>query len=261
MTSIPILMYHEVTPRPRDAFRKYCVTPTELSRQLGWLRREGYSTIDLDAVYAAWRGEYVLPDRAVAITFDDGFHDCLEHAVPALATHNFTATFYIVAGLVGGTSRWLPAERGFELPMADWPVLRAAEGAGMRCESHSVSHPRLAMLSPDACRDELARSRAALENGLGRSVRHLAYPFGSFSTQARDIAAEVGYVTACTVQEGIASSADDPLALPRIPVIGGEGMRQFVSRLRTGHRSRVVRMAMESVARRFGFTPPRDVSP
>jgi peptidoglycan/xylan/chitin deacetylase (PgdA/CDA1 family) len=188
--------------------------------------------VDLDAVSAAWRGEGTLPRRPVLITFDDGSRDCLEHAVPALLAHGFTGTFFIVAGLVGTTTRWLPALRGFELPLANWPTLRAVEREGMRCESHSVTHPHLATLTDEACRDELVRSRALLEDGLGHAVRHLAYPFGSNVARTRELAREAGYETACTTDEALASAGDDRLGLPRVPVLGTEGMREFAHRVR-----------------------------
>lgn len=222
--------------------------------QLRWLQHAGYATVSMDAVCDAWRGEGELPARAITITFDDGFRDCIEHAVPALTAHGFTATFYVVAGLVGKTSQWLLAERGVEFPMADWAMLRAAEDAEMRCESHTVSHPRLAKLSLAECREELAMSRTLLEDGLGRSVRHLAYPFGSFSPEVRDIAGEMGYTTACTVVEALASPPDDLLALPRVPVIGGEGMRNFKSRLRTAQAAPgLLHGAARAIARRIGI--------
>jgi peptidoglycan/xylan/chitin deacetylase (PgdA/CDA1 family) len=254
---VPILMYHEITPRPRAEFRKYSVTPDELDRQLAWLAHAGYVAVDMDAVRDAWLGVRTLPARTVAITFDDGLRDCVEHSVPLLQARGFTATYFVVADLVGATSRWLIAERGFELPMADWSVLRAAESAGMRCESHTSSHPRLATLTAAACRTELVRSREILEDGLERRVVHLAYPFGSFSADTHVIAAEAGYETACTVRESVATPDDDLLMLPRIPVVGGEGMRDFVSRLRTAHRAgEPLRTTAERVARRLGFMRP-----
>jgi peptidoglycan/xylan/chitin deacetylase (PgdA/CDA1 family) len=255
---VPILMYHEVTPAPLPPFRKYSVTPAELDAQLAWLRAEGYTSVDLDTVRAAWRGEGTLPPRAVAITFDDGLRDCVEHAVPALVRHGFTATFFVVAGLVGATSRWLLAERGFELPMATWSALRAATSAGMRCEAHSMTHPRLATLDASACRDELARGRAVLEDALGQPVRHLAYPFGSYSAAVRDLARDAGYYSACTVREGLATPADDLLALPRVPVLGTEGMDEFARRVRTGASIGGVRRLVHRVARRLGMAPGRE---
>jgi peptidoglycan/xylan/chitin deacetylase (PgdA/CDA1 family) len=255
--SVPILMYHEVTPQPLDVYRKYSVTPAELARQLAWLRTEGYSAVDMDEIHAAMSGERALPERPVAITFDDGSRDCIEHGVPVLLAQGFTATFFIVAGMVGATTRWLLAERGFELPTADWPTLRQAEDAGMRCEAHSVSHPRLSMLSARECRAELAHGREVLAEGLGHDVRHLAYPFGAFTAETRDIAADAGYVTACTTHEAIATHVDDLLALPRVPVLGTEGITEFVHRVRTARPVGALRERAERIARRLGLPGPR----
>lgn len=251
-TRVPILMYHEVTPTPVERYRKYTVTPAELAAQLAWLRSRRYTSVDLDAVRAAFLGERALPARPVVITFDDGSRDCLEHAVPALLAHGFTATFFIVGGLVGSTTRWLPAEVGFELPTADWATLRAAEREGMRCEAHSVTHPRLARVDDDHARDELVRGRALLEEGLGHAVRHLAYPFGSNSPRTRELAREAGYLTACTTHEALATPRDELLALPRVPILGTEGMREYRHRVRTARPVGAVRAGVQGLARRLG---------
>lgn len=248
---VPILMYHEVTPTPVARYRKYSVTPAELAAQLAWLRTRAYAAVDLDAVRGALLGERVLPARPVAITFDDGSRDCLQHAVPALLAHGFTATFFIVAGLVGSTTRWLPAEVGLELPTADWPILRDAERDGMRCEAHSVSHPRLAMMEDDRARDELVRGRALLEEGLGHAVRHLAYPFGSNSPRTRELAREAGYLTACTTDEALATPRDDLLGLPRVPILGTEGMREYRHRVRSARPVSALHARLQAVARRL----------
>ena len=253
--AVPILMYHEVSARPDPRYRKYTLTPRELEQRLDWLRANGYQSVGMDDVLAEWRGERTLPAKPVAITFDDGGRDCLEHAVPALVQRGYSATFFIVAGAVGGSMRWLRAEIGFELSAADWPALRDAEAAGMRCEAHSVTHPRLGTLSADACRDELTRGRAMLEEGLGHPVRHLAYPFGSHSAQTIVLARESGYLTACTTEEALATPAHDLLALPRVPVIGTEGLREFAHRVHTAQRAGPWRLRLEQVARRLGLPP------
>ena len=251
-TRVPILMYHEVKPTPVERYPKYTLTPAELAAQLAWLRSHRYTSVDLDAVRAAFLGERALPARPVVITFDDGSRDCLDHAVPALLAHGFTATFFIVGGLVGSTTRWLPAEVGFEIPTAGWPTLRAAEREGMRCEAHSVSHPRLARVDDDQARDELVRGREVLEQGLGHAVRHLAYPFGSHSPRTRELAREAGYLTACTTHEALASRQDDLLALPRVPILGTEGMREYRHRVRSARPVGALRAGVQGLARRLG---------
>jgi len=112
-----------------------------------------------------------------------------------------------------------------------WDDARALERAGHHCESHSVTHPRLAEVSSAACREELSRSRELIEDALGHVVRFLAYPFGSQNEQVRVIARECGYEGACTVAMGLSTAADDPLALARVPVLGTDSMVDFISRL------------------------------
>lgn len=234
--AVPILMYHEVAPHPPPGFRKYVVTPEEFARQMRFLSRFGYRSITFDTLLAARAGGARLPARPVIITFDDGFRDCADYASEALARYRQVATFYLVAGLMGGSSRWLLAEVGLELPLMSWDTARQLERAGHRCGSHTLTHPKLASLSAAACREQLARSRHLLEDHLGREVRDLAYPFGSHSPVVRDLAEDSGYRSACGVQIGIARPQDHALALPRVPVNGGESLADFACRLRTAHR-------------------------
>lgn len=232
--TIPILMYHQVSLDPIPAFRKYTVTPQAFAAQMRWLALAGYVPITMDALLENRAGRSSrLPDRPIVITFDDGFQDCVEQAGPILASHGFTAIFYLVAGLLGQTSRWLVAERGLELPLVSWTDARRLVADGFQIGSHTLSHPRLADLPAAACYEELRVSRLCLEDGLGVPVRHLAYPFGSFNSTVRAMAAEAGYHSACSVQEGLARLHDDPLAWQRIPIIGSDTLPDFILRLKT----------------------------
>ena len=232
-TTIPILMYHQVTPRPHPALRKYAVTPRAFGAQMNWLTIAGYVPITLDRLLAHRIGHGSLPARSIVITFDDGFQDCVEHAVPILHARGFTAIFYLVAGLVGKTSRWLLPKRGVELPLIDWAAARRLEAAGFQCGSHSLSHPRLADLSSEACREELLGSRHLLEDHLGHEVSHLAYPFGSFNEKVRALVSEAGYRSASSVRIGLSPPEDDVLALHRVPITGQDSLLDFICRLHT----------------------------
>ena len=90
--AVPILMYHQVSPRPHPAFRKYTVMPGAFARQMAWLARTGHVAISLDLLAGSRAGRAALPSRPVVITFDDGFRESVEHATPVLAKHGFTAT-------------------------------------------------------------------------------------------------------------------------------------------------------------------------
>jgi peptidoglycan/xylan/chitin deacetylase (PgdA/CDA1 family) len=73
-----------------------------------------------------------------------------------------------------------------------------------------------------------------LEDRFGHEIVHFAYPFGSFDTRVRALVAEAGYRTACTVEIGLSTSEDHPLALRRVPVTGHDTLVDFVARLGSG---------------------------
>jgi len=230
---VPILMYHLVSPERPPAFHSYTVTAADFRLQVRALSRLGCTAVSPDDVLAAQRGGRPLPRRAVVITFDDGFQHCLRHAAPALHEAGFQATMYVVAGLLGGTSRWM-ADLGLDLPLVSAVEVRELEQAGVRCESHSMTHPRLASLDRASIREELTRSRSTLEDIVGHEVRHLAYPHGSYDGRVREEALAAGYRTAYTTRPSKAVLADDPLAMPRVKVDGRDGARDFLARLVTG---------------------------
>ena len=239
-------MYHQVSDTVHPGFAKYTVSARAFDAQMKWLASHGYTSIDLATLLGHRREGRRPPDRSVVITFDDGFQDCAVHAAPSLRAHGLSATFFLVAGLMGGPSTWLRAERGIDPPLMSWDDARSLETEGHWCASHSVTHPRLAQISPERCRDELADSRAHIERELGHPVREIAYPFGSESSHVRQLAAECGYEAACTVTIGLSRATDDSLALPRVPVLGSDSLMDFASRVRTGY---TVRDRLRELAR------------
>lgn len=233
---VPILMYHLVSDRAPATFHSYTVSPAAFRRQVATITRLGFRSVTMDDLATARAGGSRLPRRPVVITFDDGFRDCLRYAAPVLHDAGLTATMYVVAGLLGDTSRWMAAQ-GVDLPLLTRTELMDLEQAGVRCESHALTHPRLASLSTSKVSHELTASRRVLEDALGRPVRHLAYPHGSQDARVRAAAREAGYVSACTTRPGKALPEDDDFALPRAKVDGRDGTTDFVSRLLTSKES------------------------
>lgn len=233
MRAVPILMYHEISPNPHALFRKYTVAPETFASQMDWLVRLGYAAVSLDALIASRQPDGSLPRRSVVITFDDGFRDCVRYAAPVLLARGFTATFFLVAGLVGLHSRWLAPKLGAELPLASWADVEGLLEAGFTCGAHGLTHQALATLTPEECRRELVESKLRLESELGARVDHLAYPYGSYTAAVRQLAEEAGYRSACSVRCGLSGADDDVLALRRVPVSGEESLVDFLCRLRT----------------------------
>jgi peptidoglycan/xylan/chitin deacetylase (PgdA/CDA1 family) len=227
-------MYHHISARPIQGFSdKWTVTPGALAAQMRLLALAGYTPIDLDTLLSRRAYGARLPPRAVVITFDDGYQDSVNHAVPILTKLRFTATFYLVAGLMGQTSRWLEVTPARDLPLIDSRVAADLADAGFVCGAHGLTHRKLSELPAHECRMELVRSREILQQYLSRPVMHLAYPHGAYNAEVLGLAAEAGYRSACSVEIGLSTADDDVLALRRVPVLGRDTLLDFLCRLYT----------------------------
>lgn len=108
-----VLCYHRVLPRARavrDAVEPgMFVTPDTFVRQLEWIAQE-LAVLPLGEITERIARGAVLPPRACAITFDDGWRDNHEHAWPALRAAGLPATIFLVTGRVGSTGAFWPDE-------------------------------------------------------------------------------------------------------------------------------------------------------
>ena len=233
MSRALILMYHQVeTPRSAQEHR-FCTTPQEFARQMDHLV-EAYSPVTLELLLAGMRGDAPLPKQAVHVTFDDGFVGVLEHAAPVLAERAIPATLFAVAGRLGQSNDWM-ARRGFpERPLLDLAQMRELEAMGFVIGSHTQSHARLTEIGPEQVSDEVAASKHALEDALGKEVRHFAYPYGLFNDAVRDAVIAAGYRAACSTRSGFNRPGEDPYLLRRIDVFGTDRLWQFRQKLRFG---------------------------
>jgi peptidoglycan/xylan/chitin deacetylase (PgdA/CDA1 family) len=79
----------------------------------------------------------------------------------------------------------------------------------------------------------MADSRAALRRAFGVEVDHFCYPYGSFAASTMELVRRAGYLSAVTVEPGIARATDDRFRLPRILVDGDSGWWKFVLQVAT----------------------------
>jgi peptidoglycan/xylan/chitin deacetylase (PgdA/CDA1 family) len=235
---IPILMYHQIdTPPARGTpMRGMVVSPRRFAAQMGLLRRMGYRGLSMSELVPYLNGE--RRGKVVGITFDDGYRNTLEHALPILKAHGFTATCYAVSRKIGGFNDWDAA-----LGVPQEPLMTAAEladwvAAGMEVGAHTRHHVDLSALPDDEARREIQQSRSELENAIHAPVRHFCYPYGRFLPQHVDMVRAAGYATAVTVRRGRAAGADDLLQLPRVLVAQATHLAQFALKLWTGYEDR-----------------------
>jgi peptidoglycan/xylan/chitin deacetylase (PgdA/CDA1 family) len=219
----PVLMYHSISPSALPDPHRVRVHPGRLDRHLRLLRRLGLRGVPLAELVAAHdRGTAA---GLVGLTFDDGYRDFLEHAVPVLARHGMHATLYVVAGRLGGCNGW---DDGPRLDLLDADGVRAVAAAGHEIGSHTLTHVRLSGADPATSAEEIAGSRQVLQEVLDAEVAGFCYPWGDFDAAAAEAVRAAGYDHACVTGD---FSPGDRFTLPRSYVAPGDGPLHVTARL------------------------------
>ncbi|CAJ49844.1 polysaccharide deacetylase family protein [Bordetella avium] len=233
MTSIPILMYHQIgTPAAKGTpYRGLTVHPASFRRQMTWMRRFGYRGLSMRDLMPYLRGEKT--GKVFGVTFDDGYRNVLENAAPVLQELGFTGTNYFVAHQLDGGNVW-DIEKGIPYSgLMSAAEMRQWHDAGNEVGSHTLDHVHLPQVSLEEARRQIRLSKDTLEQVLGAPVTAFCYPYGDHSPEHRAMVREAGYDNATLTVRGLASAADDPFGLPRVTVSRSTHLLQFLQKTLT----------------------------
>lgn len=205
---VPVFMYHDILA-PKQVF--FDVTPRELEADFKFLQEQGATPIHLWQLVAHLRTGLPLPEKAVLLSFDDGYGGHYEHVYPLLKKYNFPAVFSVYLDkLKGQTARssltWEQLQE-----MAAHPLVTIA--------AHSISHPSdLRELPDDELRAEIFDSKQILEERLGIPIDYFTYPTGYSDARVEGLTADAGYKAALSMDdsgEDFANASRDLLVISR----------------------------------------------
>lgn len=237
--ALPVFMYHHVSPAPGLV----TMTPENFRAQMRWLAEHGYRTIGCDDL-ARFLAGVALPAKSVMLTFDDGYLDNYVHAHPVLAEFGLHAVLFVITGRIGdGAARGCagegappptPSHRDCATAVAagraDDVMLRWSEIERMRAagtfefHSHSHTHTRWDRNEADPATrhaklgEDLALSRAVLQEKLGGVSSHLCWPQGYHDAGYRATARAAGFSHLYTVSRGTCQPQTSSEEIPRIAV-------------------------------------------
>src|SRR5579864_948607 len=174
-----ILTYHSLD----DSGSVISISPSSFRGQMEFLARSGIPVVPLEKIQNA--------RESIALTFDDGFQNFIQHALPVLEQHAFPATIFVVSGYCGRRNNWPGQTAGAapDLPLLSWDELSALPPS-ISIGAHTATHQNLRHLPAQRRESELRECRAEIEQRLGRRVRSLAYPYGASSPNVRELAAK-----------------------------------------------------------------------
>ena len=222
-----VLLYHRVGARsglvidlPRSLF----------AAQVQELAAEG-RVVSLDALLAAVARPEAPAVQPVALTFDDGTADFADQALPVLVEAGAPATLYLATDFV---------ERGRSFPRGGTPLSWAALGDALATGlvtigSHTHTHALLDRLPPGEVAEELDRSIKLVEDRLGVTPEHFAYPKALAGSAAAEEEVRLRFRSAALAGTRPNRYGDtDPHRLHRSPIQVTDGMRWFRHKARGG---------------------------
>jgi peptidoglycan/xylan/chitin deacetylase (PgdA/CDA1 family) len=221
---LPVLMYHYVEPWPLDSGKLrqgLTVWPDDFAAQMAYLHANHYVTVSLyDLIDALARGT-PLPDKAVVITFDDGYRSVFDIVAPILQPYGFTATVFVITQLM---------DEGFPQYLT-WAEAESLYALGWKIEPHTKTHEQLAGRDRAFQLYQMLGSAQTVEAHIGRPPRFMAYPSGEFDELTLELANEIHLWGAVTTGFGQMHRWSSRYQLQRVRVSGLGTLDEFVGAL------------------------------
>lgn len=210
-----ILLYHHVAA---DTPAVTSIDPQLFAQHLDHLEKNAYQVLALPELLQKLHNGQAVPDKSVALTFDDAYRNVYDHAFPLLAERGWPFTVFINTDAVDG-------RYGSHL---SWDQLREMGRAGATVANHSATHAHLgARLAGESdaawrkrIREDLAKAQRRIKEETGQDHALFAYPYGEFTPELQRLVTELGYI-GIGQHSGAVGPGSDFTALPRYPMAAG----------------------------------------
>lgn len=234
-----ILLYHSIGERCNNDYLKLRISPESFEAQMAYLYKKKYEVVPLGELINNLDSTSPLSPpynggedggTVVSITFDDGYLDNLNLAIPILKKYGFSAALFVATDYLNGKGdkndyweKW-----GYLTP----EKLKKLTSMGIEIGSHSCSHKVLISLDNTGMRNEILFSRKILEDITQKKINLFSYPHGIFNEKIKDILIKEGYVAACTSITGFNNSKSDLYELRRIEIRTDDSLEDFKDKLK-----------------------------
>ena len=197
-----VLCYHSIPKEKRLAFAKQMDELIRRSRPMP----------------ADMRSSLLAGARYAAVTFDDGYQDNIDNALPELAQRKIPATFFVVTEALGSTPNWpsRSADQARLEPIMTAEQIEKLPSDLVQIGSHTRTHRNLTQLSEQEARRELSESRRQLSEITHSDVKLFCFPYGAFDDNLLTWCREVGYERVFTTLPHMALSGNDDFAVGRV---------------------------------------------
>jgi peptidoglycan/xylan/chitin deacetylase (PgdA/CDA1 family) len=210
-----ILQYHHVSDKTPASTS---ISPKQFEVHLQYLKDNGFNVVALSTLIDGIKAQKALPDKTVAITFDDAYKDNLTYAKPILDKFAFPYTIFVNPGII---ERNLGNESSHYL---SWSQLKTMADEGVIIANHGYEHDSIARMSGGLTQAQwfaqqtelLLKAEKIIKDKTGQSWQYFAYPYGEYSKAAQAWVKKNNFV-AFSQQSGAIDLKTDLSSVPRFP--------------------------------------------
>jgi biofilm PGA synthesis lipoprotein PgaB len=258
-----VLSFHDIVPEMTIASEPDDVSTDNLINYFSWLKANGYTVISIQDVLNANNGGKALPDKAILLTFDDGYKSFYTFVLPLLKAFNYTATLAIVGswlevpenGTVSYAGKQVPRSKFLSLKelkeIADSGLVEIASHTydlhhGILGNAEGNDMPALTTFEYnqkthqyeteehyiERIKADLMKNNAWIKQHTGTSPRIIVWPYGRYNRVGQDIAKSLGMDIAITLDDGENIELQAVDNIRRIYLINNPKLDEFVANLR-----------------------------
>lgn len=213
---VPVLYYHSIQ---KSGTNELMMDPNKFKSHLQWLKDNNYVTLTLNQLHDHLTNNTPVPKNSVVITLDDGYIDNYINALPIINEFGFNATIFMVSDFTGNEN-FLTEE-----------TLRELDKNNIKVESHTSNHLNLPTLDKENQNREILNSKKSLEEILNRNVDYIAYPYGAYNEDTKNLAKEAGYKLGFSTDSGWANGNSPSYAIPRVYMSDFYDLDEFINRV------------------------------
>lgn len=250
-TEFLVLCYHDI---PEEVnLDNYGVDRASFIQQIEYLRTHGYNFISLKDVIMSNKGEKTLPEKAVLLTFDDGYLSFYEFVSPLLELYGYPCVLAIVTDWIDNP----PPD--IKLPFMNWEQLKEVAESDLieiASHSHALHHGVLynpqgntswaatsrtykpdtgAYESEDEFRkrihDDLLMTKETFKQNAGIDVGAVIWPYGQYNQICLEETKKLGFETAFFLEEKFAH-VDNIYEIPRCLIRKNPSIGEFIIELK-----------------------------
>jgi len=215
---VSVLMYHSIAHN--NVF--FTIKPEVFEKQINYLKDNNYNVIKFSDLINILKSDKELPKKTIVLTFDDGYQDNYTNAFPILKKYNFSATIFLITGLV---NKEMNNSQNISLKIINWKQIQEMHQSGLiDFQPHTVNHQELD-------EEEIINSKKEIEGKLNKKCEFFAYPKGLYNDEIIDILKNNGFKASRTTENGKVKKGDDLFKLKRVSINSKTSFIQFKANL------------------------------